>query len=139
VGALGRRKRVPKGDMIDRLVLRPGETPGTPHLGEDPDDWRAPAPETGWRTRTDGPALWLAALGAAFGFLLLIVPGVVASRQVGEWLAGRRFRPRLAWVLGALALWTAALVPLLLSDFRGGAAVLGVIALPALILWADRD
>jgi hypothetical protein len=125
--------------MLDRLVLRPGEAPGTPHLGEDPDDWLAPPPAKGWRARTEGPALWLAALGAAFGFLLLIVPGILASRQVGDWLAGHRFRPTLAWILGALALWTAALVPLLLSDFRGGAAVLGVIALPPLLLWAARD
>jgi hypothetical protein len=125
--------------MLDRLVLRPGEEPGAPQLGEDPDDWRAPAPASDWRARTHGPALWLATLGVGFGFFLLIVPGVIASRQAADWRAGHRYRPTLAWVLGALALWTAAMVPLMLSDFRGGAAVLGVVALPPLLLWAVRD
>jgi len=125
--------------MLDRLVLRPGESPGAPRLGEDPDDWRPPAEASDWRARTDGPARWLASLGVGFGFLLLIVPGVVAARQVAEWRSGRRYRPRLAWVLGALALWVAAMGALMLTDVRGGAAVLGVIALPPLILWAARD
>lgn len=125
--------------MLDRLVLRPGEAPGAPHLGEDPDDWRRPPPAADWRARTDGPARWLATLGVVLGFLLLIVPGVIASRQVADWRAGHRYRPRLAWTLGALALWAAVVVPLMFTDFRGGAAVLGVIALPPLLLWAARD
>ena len=125
--------------MLDRLVLRPGEAPGEPHLGEDPDEWRPPAASTDWRARTNGPARWLATLGVAFGFLLLIVPGVLASRQVADWRAGHRYRPRLAWVLGALALWVVVVVPLMFTDFRGGAAVLGVISLPPLLLWAARD
>jgi len=125
--------------MLDRLVLRPGESPGAAHPGEDPDDWRPPAATTDWRARTHGPARWLATLGVAFGFLLLIVPGVIASRQVADWRAGHRYRPRLAWALGALALWGAVVIPLLLTEFRGGAAVLGVIALPPLLLWAVRD
>lgn len=125
--------------MVDRLVPRPGEGPGVSHLGEDPDDWRPPPTASDWRARTHGPALWLATLGVGFGFLLVIVPGVMAARQVADWRAGARYRPRFAWVLGALALWTAVMVPLMASDFRGGAAVVGVIALPPLVIWARRD
>ncbi len=134
-----RRRRASKGDLLDRLAPRSGEAPAVSSPGEDPDDWRAPPPSASWRTRTDGPALWLAVLGVGFGTLLLIVPGVIAWRQVADWRAGHRYRPRFAWVLGALALWAAVVVPLMLTDFRGGAAVLGVIALPPLLLWSARD
>ncbi|MEO8476995.1 MAG: hypothetical protein ABI572_08090 [Actinomycetota bacterium] len=125
--------------MLDRLVLRPGESPGAPHLGEDPDDWRAPSAPTDWRARTDGPARWLATLGVAFGFLLLVAPGVIASRQVADWRTGHRYRPAFAWALGALAAWVGVVTPLMLTEFRGAAAVLGVISLPPLLLWAARD
>jgi hypothetical protein len=108
-------------------------------VGEDADDWRPPPPASGWRTRTRGPARWLALLGVAFGFLLLVLPGLLARRHVAEWRAGRRYRPRLAWALGAIALWTAAMALLMATGYRGGAAVLGVIALPPLVLWAVRD
>ncbi len=73
-----------------------------------------------------------------FGLLLLIVPGLIAHRQVGEWRTGHRYRPRLAWALGALALWSIATAVLLATPYRGVVA-LAVLSLPPAIWIATRD
>jgi hypothetical protein len=106
--------------------------------GEDDDAYAPPAPSTSWRARTDGPALALAILGVAFGFLLLVVPGIVAEGQVREWRRGLRFRPRFAWALGGAAIWATVLALLSLTPLFGFALVVGVVALPLVIRVAAR-
>ena len=81
----------------------------------------------------------LAWLGVVFGSLLLIAPGILAFRDLGQWQAGQRFRPRLAWALGGVALWAAVLVPLLFSGFRGISLVVGVVFLPIVVRLAARE
>ena len=80
-----------------------------------------------------------ARLGVVFGFLLLLVPGLFAKRDFVQWQADQRFRPRLAWALGGVALWAAALAPLMFTDFRGISLIVGVVILPIVVRVAARE
>lgn len=109
-----------------------------PRPGEDEGDAPPPPPEASWRSRTDGAARALAWLGVGFGALLLVAPGLFALRDVREWRAGLRYRPRLAWGLGGMALWAAAVLPWLLTDLGGFVLIIGVVTLPIVVRVAAR-
>jgi hypothetical protein len=106
--------------------------------GEDDDAYVPPTASRTWRARRDGWALALASFGVVVGFLLLVVPGLLAFREVKRWRRGRTYRPRLAWGLGGAGLWACALAPLLLTAFSGLAMVLGIVALPIVVHVAAR-
>lgn len=110
-----------------------------PKASEDEDAYDQPPVDRSWRARRDGPAALLAAVGVMFGFILLIVPGVLALRDVRAWKAGQRFRPRLAWALGGLAGWAAVVVALQFSAFGGISLVIGVMLLPIVVHVAARE
>lgn len=129
-----RKPRRPR-DLLDVLIDRP-DTAGP---GEDDDAYAIPSPDRSWRARQDGRALAFARLGVVFGFLLLLVPGLFAKRDLVQWQADQRFRPRLAWALGGVALWAAALAPLMFTDFRGISLIVGVVILPIVVRVAARE
>jgi hypothetical protein len=133
VAMAGSEPRRPR-DLMDVLIDHPhGGGPG-----EDDDAYALPASPVSWRARRNGRALALALAGVAFGFVLLVVPGVFALREVRDWRAGHTYRPRLAWALGGAGLWVCLLAPLLASDLSGLALVLGIVALPVVVRVAAR-
>jgi hypothetical protein len=122
-------------DLVDVLLFRADR----PQPSEDEDAYALPPPARSWRAQHGGLAQALAALGVGFGFLLLIVPGILALRDVRAWTAGERFRPRLAWALGGLACWSAVVVALQFSAFGGISLVIGVMLLPIVVHVAARE
>ena len=124
----------PQG-LVDVLLFRTDR----PKPSEDDDAYDPPPPDRSWRAQHGGFAEALAALGTGFGFLLLIVPGILALRDVRAWTAGERFRPRLAWALGGLACWTLAVASLQFTDFGGISIVVGVMLLPIVVHVAARE
>ncbi len=114
------------------------DRPQGPGPGEDDDAYVVPPTPGTWRARRDGRARFLAGFGVGFGFILFVAPGVFALREVRDWRAGRTYRPRFAWGLGGAALWVCAMAPLMASDLRGLAMILGVVALPIVVRVAAR-
>lgn len=104
------------------------------------DDVEGPPPDDDWRYRRDGAPRILALLGIVAGFLVVIVPGVIAMRSYRRWQDGIVLQPSFAWVMGILALWAAIVVPLLVfTDFIGLAILLGVVGPLASIVVALKS
>jgi hypothetical protein len=98
-----------------------------------------PAPDS-WRYRTTGFALVLAWFGAAVGFALLIVPGLVATRSVRRWTDGITSVPTFAWTLAVLGpsavlIWAG----LAFTPYVGGVVILAVLVVPAALVWVLRS
>ena len=98
-----------------------------------------PPPEhkdTSWRYRKDGAPKTFALVGVAVGFVLLIVPGILALRSYRRWQDGVSPEPTLAWSIAALALAT----PVVVAAFALLPAVgilVACIAVPS-ALWLAR-
>jgi hypothetical protein len=80
----------------------------------------------------------VALLGVVLGFMMLVVPGIVALRSYRRWRDGAILQPSAAWVIAVLGIWVAILVPLAeFTDFRAltiAFAVVGPLASVAYVL-----
>ncbi len=117
-------------DLLGRLFGRDR----IDRAGEDEDDYRPPPTSRAWSDRNDGPALVLARLGVAFGFILLIAPGWMALRAYRDWREGLARHAKLPWALGVTALWTAVIATAFLTSFGALVLLVGIVALPAALL-----
>jgi hypothetical protein len=97
-----------------------------------------PPPDDAWRYSTEGAPRVTALLGVGVGFLMLVVPGVIALRSYRRWRDGVILQPSAAWVIAVLGVWIAILMPLaILTDFRAltiALAVVGPLATVAYVL-----
>jgi hypothetical protein len=97
-----------------------------------------PPPDDAWRYSTEGAPRVVALLGVVLGFLMLVVPGIVALRSYRRWRDGAILQPSAAWAIAVLGMWVAILVPLaVFTDFRAltiALAVVGPLASVAYVL-----
>lgn len=98
-----------------------------------------PPPDDAWRYSTEGAPRVVALLGIVMGFLMLVVPGIVALRSYRRWRDGTTLQPSAAWVIGVLGIWIAILVPLAtLTDFVGLTIALTVVGPLASVVYVLR-
>jgi len=97
-----------------------------------------PPPDDAWRYATEGAPRITAQLGIVLGFLMLIVPGIVALRSYRRWRDGAILQPSAAWVVAVLGVWAAILGSLaMFTDLAGltiALAVVGPLASVAYVL-----
>ena len=99
----------------------------------------SPPPDDAWRYSTEGAPRIVALLGVVLGFLMLVVPGIVALRSYRRWRDGTILQPSAAWAIGVLGIWVAILVPLaVFTDFRALTIALGVVGPLASVAYVLR-
>jgi hypothetical protein len=91
-----------------------------------------------WRYRADGAPRALAEFGVVVGFLLLVVPGVYATRSYRRWRRGDQVEPTLPWSLAVAALVAIPLVPLFTVLPAVAVLLAFLIGLPLLVLVGPR-
>jgi hypothetical protein len=99
----------------------------------------APPPEDAWRYATEGAPRAVALLGVVLGFLMMIVPGIVALRSYRRWRDGTILHPSAAWTIAVLGVWIVILVALwVFTDFRALTIALGVVGPLASVAYVLR-
>jgi hypothetical protein len=99
----------------------------------------APPPDDAWRYATEGAPRFVARLGVVLGFLMLVVPGLIALRSYRRWRDGAILQPSAAWVVAVLGVWIAILVPLAMyTDFVGLTIALTVVGPLASVAYVLR-
>ncbi|MGZ5348915.1 MAG: hypothetical protein ACXWZU_01770 [Actinomycetota bacterium] len=99
----------------------------------------APPPDDAWRYATEGAPRLVARLGVVLGFLMLVVPGLIALRSYRRWRHGAILQPSAAWVVAVLGIWIAILVPLAMyTDFVGLTIALTVVGPLASVAYVLR-
>jgi hypothetical protein len=102
-------------------------------------DEEGPPPDDAWRYATEGAPRFVARLGVLLGFLMLIVPGVIALRSYRRWRDGAILQPSAAWVVAVLGIWIAILVPLAMyTDFVGLTIALTIVGPLASVAYVLR-
>jgi hypothetical protein len=97
-----------------------------------------PPGDTSWRYRKDGAPKVVAMVGVAVGFVLLIVPGLIALRSYRRWEDGTASQPTFAWSMTIVAGLALVVVPLFFVLPVVAVAVGIVVGVPLLALVAPR-